>query len=250
MTSQKLNLGNIDTKPPEGMDKKQMKKKTKELAKEIAVLQEQFYANHDRSMLVVLQGMDSSGKDGTTREIFRYASPNGVKAISYKKPTEEEFGHDFLWRIHKNTPKKGHIHVFNRSHYEDILIQYVHDWIDDEKRDERMAAINAFEHLLVTDAKTIIVKLYLHLSNERQKEKLEERKLEEDKFWKHNPGDWDERKHWDDYREAYQYVLDNSQYPWTVVPADSRTYRNYVATKKIHEILTDLNMTWPPLQTS
>jgi polyphosphate kinase 2 (PPK2 family) len=163
LTSQKLNLNRIDTRPPEGMDEKKMKKKTKKLAKDIAFLQEQFYANSDRSMLVVLQGMDSSGKDGTTREIFRYASPNGVKVTSYKKPTEEEFGHDFLWRIHKNTPKKGHIAVFNRSHYEDILIQYVHGWIDDQKRDERMAAINAFERLLANDANTIIVKLYLHL---------------------------------------------------------------------------------------
>ena len=244
-----IKLSDFSTLPPEGTDEKTIRDQTKEYAKDIADLQELLYANANKSLLVVFQGMDTSGKDGTTREVFKYCSPNGVHAFSFKKPTDLEFAHDFLWRVHKVAPPEGKIHVFNRSHYEDILIQWVHSWIDDDKRDKRMKAINSFEELLAFDANTIIVKFYLHLSKDKQKEKLEERMEERKKFWKYNKADWDEREHWDRYREAYEYVLTNSQYPWTIVPADKRWYRNYVAAKKIREVLLDLNMQWPDLKT-
>ena len=244
-----IKLSSYSTLPPEGTDEETIRDQTKEYAKDIADLQELLYANAQKSLLVVFQGMDTSGKDGTTREVFKYCSPNGVHAFSFKKPTDLEFAHDFLWRVHKVTPPKGKIHVFNRSHYEDILIQWVHSWIDDDKRYKRMKAINAFEELLEFDSNTIIVKFFLHLSKDKQKEKLEERMEERRKFWKYNKADWDEREHWDRYQEAYEYVLSNSQIHWNIVPADKRWYRNYVAAEKIREILLSLNMSWPDMKT-
>ena len=243
-----IQLSKISTLPPEGYDKTAFKHKSKSYARRIAKLQEMFFANGDRAMLVVFQGMDTSGKDGSTRETFKYCSPNGVHSISFKKPTELEFSHDFLWRIHNAAPPKGKIHVFNRSHYEDILIQHVHSWIDDEKRDRRMRAINDFERLLVEDNNTIIIKCYLHISHERQHEKLVERQQEEDKFWKFNPADLEERQHWHKYMSAYEYALNQSDIPWHIIPSDSRTYRNYCCAKLICETLESLNMSWPPLE--
>lgn len=242
-----IKLGDISTERPENYSKSELKELAKQHAKEIAVLQEMFYANGSKSMLIVFQGMDTSGKDGSTREAFKYCSPNGVHSFSFKKPTDLEMNHDFLWRVHKVTPPKGKIHVFNRSHYEDILIQYVHQWIDDDKREQRMRAINDFERLLVEDNDTIILKFYLHISYEKQEEKLTERMQEEDKFWKYNPGDWEERKHWNDYRKAYEYAINQSAYDWIIIPADSRPYRNYLVSKYIAEALQDLHMSWPPL---
>ena len=245
----KIIISKVSTLPPNKTDEDDIRKLTKKYAKDIADLQELLYANGKKSLLVVFQGMDSSGKDGTTREVFKYCTPNGVHAFSFKKPTDIEFAHDFLWRVHKVTPPKGKIHVFNRSHYEDILIQKVHHWIDDEKRDKRMNAINAFEELLEFDANTIVLKFFLHISKERQEEKLTERTVEQRKFWKHNPGDWKEREKWDDYQAAYEYALNNSNIPWTIVPADKRWYRNYFVADKIRTVLQDLNMEYPPLKT-
>ena len=246
--SEKIKLSAINTNPPSDKDEDDIRKLTKKYAKDIASLQELLYANGKKSLLVVFQGMDTSGKDGTTREVFKYCSPNGVHAFSFKKPTDLEFAHDFLWRVHKVTPPKGKIHVFNRSHYEDILIQCVHNWIDDEKRDKRMQAINSFEELLQFDSNTIVLKFFLHISSDKQKEKLEERMVEERKFWKYNPGDWKEREHWDAYQDAYEYAINHSNIPWTVVPADKRWYRNFFVAAKIRAVLTELNMTYPPLK--
>ena len=142
----------------------------------------------------MLQGMDGSGKDSTTRSLFRKCSPAGVQVTAFKKPTEEEFAHDFLWRIHDVTPGKGYVKVFNRSHYEDILIQWVHGWIDDKKRDLRMDAINSFEQLLQFDAHTTIIKFYMHISFDEQLKQLTQRIEDPKKYWKHNDGDWEERK--------------------------------------------------------
>ncbi len=243
-----IKLSKISTKAPKGLDRKEIEKKTKKMAKRIGELQEMLQANADHNLLIVFQGMDSSGKDGSTRAAFGNCSPSGVSAISFKKPTGEEFAHDFLWRVHKHAPAKGEIKIFIRSHYEDVLIQRVHKWINKKKVDARIDAINAFETLLAADNNTTVLKFYLHLSKARQLEKLTERKQEEDKFFKHNPGDWEERKLWNQYRRCYEDVINRSTIPWHIVPVDDRWYRNYVITSIVLETLEGFKMKWPALK--
>lgn len=245
-----IKLSEISTDAPKGAKKKDFEDKTKEIAKRIEDLQSILYAQKKHSLLVVMQGMDSSGKDGSTREAFKYCSPTGVSAYGFKKPTDEEFAHDFLWRVHKQAPAKGQIKVFVRSHYEDVLIQRVHGWIDEERVSKRIDAINAWEDLLQFDNNTTILKFYLHLSKERQLEKLEERIEEDDKNWKHNDGDWEERKHWDKYMEAYEDVINRSKIPWIIVPVDQRWYRNYIVAKKVLETLEGMDLEYPKISTN
>lgn len=242
-----IKLADVSTRAPKGFEKEAIKEKTKELADRIGELQNMLYAERKQSLLIVLQGMDSSGKDSTTRGLFRKCSPAGVQVTAFKKPTEEEFAHDFLWRVHKVMPEKGMVKVFNRSHYEDILIQWVHGWIDDKKRDLRMASINAFEQLLQYDAKTTIIKFYMHISPEEQLKQLTERVEDPKKYWKHNDGDWEERKLWDKYRDAYEYAINNSAVEWTILPCDQEWYRDYVAAKTVCETLENMKLTLPPL---
>ncbi len=244
----KIKLADISTTPPKGYDKKKYKKEQNEMAKEIGKLHEIMFAEGKNSLLVVLQGMDSSGKDGATRETFKYCSPNGIKATSFKKPTDEEFAHDFLWRVHKLAPAKGTIRVFIRSHYEDILIQRVHKWINEEHVTKRINAINAWEDLLQFDNNTTVLKFYMHLSEERQLEKLQERIDDPEKNWKHNDGDWEERKLWDKYRDAYEDAIDRSIVPWVIAPVDSRTYRNWFITKKVLETMRAMKMELPKIE--
>lgn len=240
-----IRLSDIPTTPPADYDKDIYKKKLKDITKKIGKLAEKLYADRTHSILVVLQGLDSSGKDGSTEKVFRYCSPLNVRAYGYGKPTEEEFAHDFLWRIHKRVPPKGNMHIFLRSHYEDILIQRVHKWIGMDRVKMRMDAINAFEQLLQEDNNTTVLKFYLHISKERQREKLQERIDNPDKHWKHNANDWEERKKWDDYIEAYEYAINNSAIPWIITPVDSRTYRNYFIAKKVLETLESFDLKWP-----
>jgi PPK2 family polyphosphate:nucleotide phosphotransferase len=245
-----ISIKELDTRSPKELSKKETIEETEKLADKIGDLQHILYAQKKYSLLVVLQGMDAAGKDGTTSDVFKCCTPGAIHVISYKKPSEEEFAHDFLWRIHQNTPAKGYIHVFNRSHYEDILIQKVHGWIDDEKRNKRMQAINTFEELLQFDNNTLVLKFFLNISEERQKEKLMERVQDPKKQWKHSDGDWEERKHWSAYMEAYEYVLQNSTIPWTIVPADHSWYRNYVVAKRVFEALNSLDLELPGLDSS
>lgn len=242
---QPIVLSKIKTTPPPRFDKGKVKKQTAAMAKEIGELISKMYANKKYSLLIVLQGMDSSGKDGVSKKVFANTSPTMVSAYGFKKPTDEEFAHDFLWRAHKQTPAKGEAKIFVRSHYEDILIQRVHNWIDKKRVDVRMNAINAFETLLQEDNNTIVLKFYLHLSKGRQKEKLIERIEDPDRNYKHNDGDWAERKHWRKYMNAYQDALNRSVIPWTVVPADNRTYRNFVVAKKVLASLKKLKENYP-----
>lgn len=244
-----INLNDISTKAPDGLDKDEAKKIAKGRAKKIADLHEQMVAQGKHSVLIVLQGMDASGKDGAMRNVFGYCSPFGLRAVGWKKPTDLEFAHDFLWRIHKEVPAKGEMVIFNRSHYEDVLIQRVHGWIDEETVDRRFAAINAFEQLLVHDNNTLVLKFYLHLSKDQQAEELMERVNEHDKHYKHNDGDWEEREHWDAYREAYNDALNRSEIPWHVVPVDQRWYRDYVMTDIVLKAYEGLQMDWPGLET-
>lgn len=243
-----IRLSKINTEAPAELEKKVIKKATKDIVDQIADLQETMVAEGKRSLLIVFQGMDSSGKDGATRNVFKECSPSGVSVTSFKKPTDEEFAHDFLWRVHKEVPRKGMIKIFNRSHYEDILIQSVHGWIKPAMVKKRMAAINAFEELLTFDNQTSILKFYMHLSQKRQSEKLQERIDDPSKNWKHNPGDWEEAKLWAKYRKAYEFAINNSTIPWHIVPVDDRWYRDYVIAKKVLATLKGFRMKRPVLK--
>lgn len=246
-----MNLQDIPTSPPEGFTKKETKKETDKLARRIAELQHLIYAEGEKAVLIVFQGMDSSGKDGATRKIFKYCSPSGIWAHAFKKPTELEFAHDFLWRAHKIAPRKGHISIFNRSHYEDILIQRVHNWIDEDRVNMRIDAINAWERLLMEDNNTTIIKFYMHLSKERQEEKLQERIDDPTKNWKHNPNDWKEREYWDEYMRCYEDAIDRCNVaPWVIAPVDKRWYRDYFIAKHVLGVLEKLEINLPVIEKS
>jgi len=246
-----IKLSELSTRAPEDLLKKEVKKGTNDLYKRIGELHEMMMAGKKHSLLVVFQGMDASGKDGLTKRIFRYCSAVGVNAKGFKKPTDEEFAHDFLWRIHKHAPAKGTVQVFNRSHYEDILIQRVHGWIDEERVNVRINAINAFEDLLQKDNGTTVLKFYLHLSPERQLEKLQERLDLPRKNYKHNDGDWKERQLWDKYMECYEDAINRcNAAPWYIVPADQRWYRNFYVAQTVLKTLEGMNLEYPLLDKS
>ncbi len=243
-----IKLSKTATQPPKNIDKKDLAEETEQLIARLGELQKLLMANKKHAVLVVLQGMDGSGKDGAVENVFDKCTASGLSVTAFKKPSDEEFAHDFLWRVHKNAPEKGQIRVFVRSHYEDILIQSVHGWIDGERTKKRMAAINAFEELLAFDNNTLVLKFMLHSSSEGQAEQLQERIDDPEKHWKHNPGDWEERKLWDKYMAAYEFAINNSAIPWTVVPVDKRWYRDYIIAKKIVGELEKLDMKWPQLR--
>lgn len=238
-------LSTTPTGPTEKHDKKKIEKQTALLAQEIGEWQHLLYAEGKKGLLVVLQGVDASGKDGTVKNVFRLCNPTGIDVYGFKKPSEEEFAHDFLWRVHKVAPRKGNIMVFNRSHYEDILIQRVHGWISEEKVHKRMKAINAFEELLEFDNETKVLKIYLHISKEEQEKNLQERIDNPAKKWKHNENDWEERKHWDKYMACYEYAIRESSIPWHIIPADKPYYRNYLIAQLVLKTLKDMNPVLP-----
>ncbi|MFN3564988.1 MAG: PPK2 family polyphosphate kinase [Burkholderiaceae bacterium] len=246
----KLTLEDFDpaAKPLSGGDKAADKERIAEIAKELARLQDNFYALRKDKLLLVLQGMDTSGKDGTIRAVFQAIDPLGVRAVSYRAPTAFEADRDFLWRHHRDVPGKGEVVVFNRSHYEAVLIEYVRGWIDAAERERRFARIVEFERLLA-DTGTTIVKCFLHISNEEQRKRLQERIDDPSKHWKFNPQDLEERKLWRKYQDAYEAVLQNTatpHAPWYVVPADSKTHRNLMVGTILLETLQRLAPEGPP----
>ena len=244
-----IKLKNISTRSPEDFDKEKTKAKTAQLLEELDELQNLLYAECRHSVLVVIQGMDASGKDGLIRDVFGHLNPQGVMVQSFKVPTAEELAHDFLWRIHKHAPAKGIIQVFNRSHYEDILVTRVHKMIDDKMAKKRMSAINYFESLLVEHNSTSILKFYLHISKEEQELRLKERLDDKRKQWKYNEKDFEEAKLWNDYMKAYEdcfrYCNDVS---WTIVPADQNWYKEYIVASALHTTLKSLKMRYPGLK--
>ncbi len=244
-----FDLSKISTRAPEGLSKSETKDKTKELVVKLEELQNKLYAESKSSLLIILQGMDASGKDGAVREVFSSVNPQGVKVKSFKKPTEEELSHDFLWRVHKHTPAKGQIQIFNRSHYEDVLVTRVLGLTDDKTAKKRFEVINAFEELL-QERGTKIVKFYLHISEERQKERFQERLNMKRKHWKFNPNDLKTAEHWPAYRKYYREVFENCgpKIPWTIVPSDQKWYKEYIIAKSITELLEGLNMEYPSLE--
>jgi PPK2 family polyphosphate:nucleotide phosphotransferase len=222
------------------------------LGDELSDLQERLFAERGagsrRRVLLVLQGMDTSGKGGVLRHTVGLVDPQGVKITSFKAPTDEERKHHFLWRIRNAVPQPGYVGVFDRSHYEDVLIVRVHGMADPETIERRYAEINAFEAELASDG-VVIVKCMLHISAAEQRERLLARLDNADKYWKFNPGDIDERKRWGDYRTAYEIALEhtNTQIaPWYVVPSDKKWYRNLVIGRLLLEHLRAMDLRWPP----
>lgn len=240
-----IRLSEISTLPPKGAKKDSIQKKTAQLVKRLGELQHLLYAEGKHSVLIILQGMDASGKDGAVRKVFSECTIAGLDLVSFKKPSEEEFAHDFLWRVHRWAPQKGMFTIFNRSHYEDILIQRVHKWIDMTRVEKRMAAINAFEDLLQFDNNTLIFKFYMHVSQAEQEVQLRERLEDSSKFWKHRDADWEERKFWPQYMEAYEYAINKSTTPWHICPVDKRWYRDYFIVKTLVERLEQIEFQLP-----
>jgi PPK2 family polyphosphate:nucleotide phosphotransferase len=197
----------------------------------------------------VIQGMDASGKDGVVRNVLGTMNAQGVTVKSYKAPTADELSHDFLWRIHSHAPAKGMIQLFNRSHYEDIIVTRVHKWCDDKTAEKRMKAINDFEQLLAEHNNTVILKFYLHISPEEQQERLQERIKDPTKQWKYNENDFTEAKLWDDYMAMYEDCFDQcSDIPWIIVPSDQNWYKEHIIAKKLRDVLKDLKMQYPGLK--
>jgi len=247
----KFSLDDIktDDKSERGETKEDSAAELARLAVEINELQDILYAQEKHKVLLVLQGMDASGKDGTVKHVFSECDPLGIRLASFKGPTDEELAHDYLWRVHAKVPKKGEITIFNRSHYEDVLIVRVHDWINDKECKRRYQQINDFERML-TETGTIIIKCYLHISKEEQKERMYERLNEPDKTWKFNPNDLKERELWPKYMEAYEDAMratSTDHAPWYVIPADSKTNRNLLISKILLATLQDLDLKHPPI---
>ena len=221
---------------------------TRELIDQIAKLQQMLYAEHDRKVLLLLQGMDTAGKDGTVRAMFSQISPMGIRAVGFKQPTDIELAHDYLWRVHRQVPVKGEIAIFNRSHYEDVLITLVQGMIDTRECRRRYRQICDFERML-TETGTVIVKVFLHISKDEQRQRLQERLDDPDKQWKFEPNDVAQRKKWTDYQRAYQLALratDTDYAPWYAVPANSKTHRDLAVASILLETLQDMKLEFPP----
>lgn len=243
---QKVKLGDWKTNDDGGLDENDAKTLLKELEKELFDWQDRLYAEKKQSVLIVLQARDAGGKDGVVKKVVGDFNPNGLKISSFKVPTEDELAHDFLWRIHAQAPGKGMIGVFNRSHYEDVLVTRVYGMIDDKTAKARLKHIRNFEELL-SSAGTRILKFYLHISPEEQKARLQARLDEPGKNWKFNPGDLKDREHWEEFTAAYQEALGTStpQAPWYVIPSDHKWYRDLVISQILVETLKDMNPQYP-----
>jgi PPK2 family polyphosphate:nucleotide phosphotransferase len=247
----KVNLKDWDANDSGDYDKDKDEKKIDErLAKlnaDLEQLQELLYAEHKHKVLIVLQGMDTSGKDGTIRHVFEGVNPQGVRVASFKVPTAIETDHDYLWRVHQQTPGKGEIVIFNRSHYEDVLVVRVHNLVPPEIWKKRYDQIREFEALLVEEGTTIL-KFFLHIDKDEQKERLIERLQKPEKQWKFNPGDLKERELWEQYIEAYEDALGKTsteKAPWYIVPANRKWYRNLIIGEVIVDTLKKLDMKYP-----
>lgn len=241
-------LANIESRiETDQYDKKSAYKKIEKNCEEMALLARKLYAENKRSLLLVLQAMDAAGKDSTVRTITRGVNPRSFQVYSFKKPSAEELDHDFLWRIHKQVPRIGNVGIFNRSHYEDVLVVRVHSLVPESVWSSRYEHINNFEKLLA-DNGTTIVKCYLHISKDEQQERLQARMDDPDSHWKVNLGDLDERKLWSQYREAYNDAITkcNTEWaPWHIIPADRKWYRNLVISELVLSKLKEMDPQYP-----
>jgi PPK2 family polyphosphate:nucleotide phosphotransferase len=229
------------------MQKSEGKARLKALGQELAGLQELLYAEGLRKVLIVLQGIDTSGKDSTIRHVFGRVNPQGTRVVNFKVPTRRELDHDYLWRVHPHTPGRGEIVIFNRSHYEDVLVVRVHDLVPRQVWERRYQHINDFERLL-TDEGTTILKFFLHISKKEQAERFLARIDRPHKRWKFNPDDLKERRHWDAYTAAFEEMLSRTSTPWApwhVIPSDRKWYRNLSVAEAVVRTLTSFNMQFP-----
>jgi PPK2 family polyphosphate:nucleotide phosphotransferase len=242
----KVRLDKISEKPPKKLTEEEARKELAKLGEELFDLQDLLWGARRHSVLVILQGRDSAGKDGAIRHVAGFLNPRGVHVTSFGSPTPEELEHDFLWRIHHHTPRKGEFAIFNRSHYEDVLVVRVHDLAPKALWKERFGHIRDFEELLAEHG-TIILKFFLHISKDEQKKRLLKREEDARKAWKINAGDWEDRDRWDDYTEAYEEAISRTATrlaPWHIVPADAKWYRNLVVARAIVEALRPHRRTW------
>ena len=245
---ERFSLADHDPGDTNGMtEEPELEREYDDLGERIAGLQERLYAEERRSLLIVLQGIDAAGKDGTVKHVLRGTNPAGVRVYSFKEPSNDELAHDFLWRYHQATPADGMIHVFNRSHYEDVLVVRVKDLAPEELWRSRFDSINDFERMLVREG-TTIVKFFLHISKDEQLEKFRERLERPDKYWKWSDNDMKERERWDDYQRAYEEAVAATSTPWApwyVIPADHRWYRNYVIARVLAGTLQAMDPRYP-----
>lgn len=232
------------------ISKKEGKKLLPDLNSDLEALQELLYAENKHQILIVLQAMDTGGKDGTIRHVFEGVNPSGVRVASFKVPTQEELSHDYLWRVHKQTPRKGEIVIFNRSHYEDVLVVRVHQLVPEKIWLKRYDQINDFERLLSEEGTTIL-KFFLHIDKDEQKARLQARLDEPQKRWKFSVGDLKERKLWTEYTKAYEDAISRTSTnwaPWYIIPSNRKWYRNLVISKIVIDSLKNLDMKFPQPQ--
>jgi PPK2 family polyphosphate:nucleotide phosphotransferase len=247
----RVHLDRLDPASTSGFDgaKEDSRKLLERLSARLETLQELLYAGGQHSLLVVLQGMDSAGKDGTIRRVFEGVNPQGVRVVSFKAPSLAETGHDFLWRVHSQLPARGEIVLFNRSHYEDVLVPRVHEFVEPEVWERRYREINDFERM-VTNEGTTILKFFLHISRGEQKKRLEERLADPSKHWKFREADLEERRRWPAYVRAYEEAISKtstSWAPWCVVPSDRKWFRDLVVSQHIVAALERFRMRFPAL---
>ncbi len=242
----KIRIDDISAEPPKGMTREKAQERFVSLGQQLFELQDAMFGSKVHSVLVVLQGRDGAGKDGTIKHVVGNLNPRGVNVVSFGVPTQEEREHDFLWRVHRHAPRRGEFSIFNRSHYEDVLVVRVHDLVPKSLWKERYGHIVDFEELLAEHG-TIVLKYFLHITNKEQKARLLEREKDKKTAWKLNPNDWMERDHWDDYTRAYEDVISRTaapHAPWTIVPANSKWYRNLVIAESIVEALRARRKSW------
>jgi len=245
-----MKLNKSTTQPGSTVNEVTIRKAIPPLVKDIGELQLALYASGKKSLLVIFQGMDASGKDGAIKNVFIDANPMGVHVISFKKPTETELSHDFLWRIHAATPPGGMIHVFNRSHYEDILVPTVDKLIPDKIIEKRFHQINDFEKMLEENGTTIL-KFFLHVSHKEQQARLRERMTNPKKFWKHKDVDWETSKKWNRYMKVYESIFKKcGEIPWHIIPADKNWYKDFLVAEIVLDALKKINPKYPPLVTN
>ena len=242
----KVHLDDISAEPPKGMTKDKAQRRLVELGEAMFRLQDRMFGARTHSVIVVLQGRDGAGKDGTIKHVAGFLNPRGVSVASFGVPTEEERQHDFLWRVHRHAPRRGEFCFFNRSHYEDVLVVRVHGLAPKKLWKARYGHIRDFEELLA-EHDTIVLKYFLHITRDEQEKRLLEREESPDTAWKLNPNDWKERDHWDEYTEAYEDAISKTaapHAPWTVVPANAKWYRNLVIADSIVEALKSRRKAW------
>ncbi len=243
----KVRLESFDTSATHGHDKADSAKVTAEQLVRLGALQDRFWAEAKRSVLIVLQGIDAAGKDGTINKVMEAFNPQGCPVTSFKVPSAEELAHDYLWRVHKAVPRKGEIGIFNRSHYEDVLVVRVHGYVPEAVWSKRYDQINAFERHL-TDNGTTIVKFFLSISKDEQRQRFQARYDDPTKRWKFSLGDLEERKRWDDYQAAFDDVLSKTSTawaPWYVIPADRKWFRDVAVSTILADILDELDPAYP-----